>query len=45
MQRGWFEWGPDEIKQHKRQIMLKNGTTKYNKSEEGSVRLGSKVPF
>ena len=24
---------------------MKNGTTKYNKSNGGSIRLGSKVPF
>lgn len=32
-------------KQHTRQIKIKNGTTKYNKTNGGSVRLGSKVPF
>ena len=32
-------------KQHTRQIKMKNGTTKYNKSNGGSIRLGSKVPF
>ena len=32
-------------KQHTKQINIKYGTTKYNKSKEGSVRLGSKLPF
>ena len=44
VQRGWFEWGPDEKeKQHKRQQQIKNGcSTKYSKSIGGSIWLGLK---
>ena len=33
------------ISAHCKSVKIKNGTTKYNKSKGGSVRLGSKVPF
>ena len=41
VQRGWFEWGPDEQeKQHKRQQQIKNGcSTMYSKSIGGSIWL------
>ena len=47
VQRGWFEWGPDEKKKTKQKKIKdkKIGTTKYSKSIGGSVWLGSKVPF